>query len=434
MSDFGDYEDEMRRLNSLSDRDIDRLFGGKAVASPEFDELAAHLRDTKTVWLRASEDLVQIGHVAEIGRTARHLAAEGHRSPSKIDEIKTTPRRSPWRRAASLAVKTAAASLSASLSMIGLAYAGVDLPGTAAERAVEAVLGVELPNQEHSEAAGEGIGSGRSIGDFASDLSSERGCAFGQTVSELADARSEQSRQDEADGVGSCRQGSSRGDRGDRSRGAESSAKGRRTAAGASHGRRDTGDSTSGEAQDNNPTESGRDTGDSTSGEAQDNNPKKSGRDTGDSTSGEAQDNNPTESGRDTGDSTSGEAQDNNPTESDATPATRPRARPRTTTPRSRTRHRRLDLGRGPGQQPHGVRTRHRRLDLGRGPGQQPHGVRTRHRRDVPERKGGATGTRHPVRIFKVLGWTELGGNGEKVSVRCCDGCHAGGGVARVRP
>ncbi len=316
MSDFGDYEDEMRRLNSLSDRDIDRLFGGKAVASPEFDELAAHLRDTKTVWLRASEDLVQIGHVAEIGRTARHLAAEGHRSPSKIDEIKTTPRRSPWRRAASLAVKTAAASLSASLSMIGLAYAGVDLPGTAAERAVEAVLGVELPNQEHSEAAGEGIGSGRSIGDFASDLSSERGCAFGQTVSELADARSEQSRQDEADGVGSCRQGSSRGDRGDRSRGAESSAKGRRTAAGASHGRRDTGDSTSGEAQDNNPTESGRDTGDSTSGEAQDNNPTESGRDTGDSTSGEAQDNNPTESGRDTGDSTSGEAQDNNPTES----------------------------------------------------------------------------------------------------------------------
>ena len=38
--------------------------------------------------------------------------------------------------------------MAASLSLIGLAYAHVDLPGTAAADAIETVFGIHLPNQD----------------------------------------------------------------------------------------------------------------------------------------------------------------------------------------------------------------------------------------------------------------------------------------------
>lgn len=52
-----------------------------------------------------------------------------------------------WRHRVAFAARFAAGGAAGFMSLAGLAYAGVDLPGTAAERAIERVLGVELPNQ-----------------------------------------------------------------------------------------------------------------------------------------------------------------------------------------------------------------------------------------------------------------------------------------------
>lgn len=64
----------------------------------------------------------------------------------------------------------------------GLAYAGVDLPGTAAERAIESVIQVELPNQEPQRGA-------KSRSDEVHAVQSampKGGCEYGQAVSDAA--------------------------------------------------------------------------------------------------------------------------------------------------------------------------------------------------------------------------------------------------------
>jgi len=83
-------------------------------------------------------------------------------------------------RTISTVLKAGAGVLAASMSMMGLAYAGVDLPGQAAANAIEAVTGVDLPNQSDS---------GKSVAEdvktvVESDM--ERGCEFGQTVAAAA--------------------------------------------------------------------------------------------------------------------------------------------------------------------------------------------------------------------------------------------------------
>jgi len=78
-------------------------------------------------------------------------------------------------------MRVGAGAVAASLSTMGLAYAGVDLPGTAAERAFERV-GIHLPNQTPE-------GSGKSVaGDVRAVIENadERNCEFGRAVSEAA--------------------------------------------------------------------------------------------------------------------------------------------------------------------------------------------------------------------------------------------------------
>jgi hypothetical protein len=59
----------------------------------------------------------------------------------------STPTERSLSRVVSFSARFAAGGVAGFMSLTGLAYAGVDLPGTAAETAIESVLGVELPNQ-----------------------------------------------------------------------------------------------------------------------------------------------------------------------------------------------------------------------------------------------------------------------------------------------
>ena len=136
-------------------------------------------------------------------------------------------------RTISLALKGAAGVLAASMSMMGLAYAGVNLPGQAAAQALEAVTGVELPNQDGEE-------NGKSVAEdvkavVESDM--EKGCEFGQAVASAAsqNARGERSDEDrctETDGEDTAPRGS-------KATGDEKSAQGRATAGERSQGASD---------------------------------------------------------------------------------------------------------------------------------------------------------------------------------------------------
>ncbi len=77
--------------------------------------------------------------------------------------------------------------------MVGLAYAGVDLPGQAAEQAFEAVTNLELPNQgpEVDSSVSDDV---RTVID--GDL---EGCELDQAVADAADANSEDEAASETD-------------------------------------------------------------------------------------------------------------------------------------------------------------------------------------------------------------------------------------------
>src|SRR5918992_3356461 len=118
---------------------LDDLLGGRA----EGDELASLLIAVKRSLLRNSAESTAAAHLAAIARAVEEEKA-----------LQTTPATVPlvaWRkvmaRTTSFALKLSAPATALFAGTVGLAYAGVDLPGTAAERAVERILGIELPNQ-----------------------------------------------------------------------------------------------------------------------------------------------------------------------------------------------------------------------------------------------------------------------------------------------
>jgi len=212
-----------------------------------------------------------------------------------------------------IALKSAAATLAASMSMVGLAYAGVNLPGQAAERALEAVTGLELPNQ--------GSNEGKSVADDVhAVLDSElKGCELGQAVADAADAN----RQDEASAeIDPCEHADAEGSKAtaeekstagrakaaeksggrSESRGSEASAQGRATAAEKSGGASDAGADNAGTNDD-----AGRARGEEASGKGSSN--AGTGSEKGGTTADEA-----SSSGKDTGSSASEEGQSKNPT------------------------------------------------------------------------------------------------------------------------
>lgn len=140
-------------------------------------------------------------------------------------------------RTISAVLKGAAGVLAASMSMMGLAYAGVDLPGQAAANAIEAVTGVELPNQN------DGGENGKSVADDVKavvESDAEKGCEFGQAVAAAA------SQNAQGDGPGAeeaCTEdGEDSGEpQGSKATGDEKSAEGRATATEKSGGASDEG-------------------------------------------------------------------------------------------------------------------------------------------------------------------------------------------------
>jgi hypothetical protein len=235
VSSFDDYDDEMARLSKLSDRDLDCLFAGGSMGSALSDDLGGVLGAARTALTDAPSEVARERHLAVVLQAARDLAlAEQTRAPAPVPAL-VPPWRKVMRRFLSVAIKLSLALGAATLSMAGLAYAGVDLPGNAAEKAVEKVLGVELPNQGRPENAG------KSVADEVHaviDSSDDRGCEFGQTVAAAASAN----RQDDSPTKDDpCTRDDSNGANGSRATGEERSAEGRARASDASGGASDAG-------------------------------------------------------------------------------------------------------------------------------------------------------------------------------------------------
>jgi hypothetical protein len=235
VSSFDDYEDEMARLRELSDRDLDRLFAaGGSTGSALSDDLEAVLGAARAALDEAPNEAARERHLAVVWVAARDLAsAEQTRAPAPVPAPLSLWRK-VMRRSLSVALKLSVALGAATLSMAGLAYAGVDLPGSAAENAVEKVLGVELPNQQRPENAGKSVADDVHAVIEGSD---DRGCEFGQAVAAAASAN----RQDESPAKDDpCTRDDSTPN-GSRATGEERSADGRARASEASGGASDAG-------------------------------------------------------------------------------------------------------------------------------------------------------------------------------------------------
>jgi hypothetical protein len=184
LSDLDAYDDEMARIWRPSEEDVERVLAGGSARDEDLDGLTALLRDAKDHFGRPAAGGKRAQDLAILALEASHLR-DGARAPSDV----RTPR--SWReilnRTRSMALRGAAAVVAASLSMIGLAYAGVDLPGQASETALEKVTGLELPNQTGGEV--EVTQGAKSVADDVKaviESTDERGCEFGQAVAEVA--------------------------------------------------------------------------------------------------------------------------------------------------------------------------------------------------------------------------------------------------------
>ena len=213
------YQDEMGRFLRLSDEDLSRLLAGEAgVRDESLDEVAALLTDVRTAFVSsAPNETTRSHHIAMISEASQfHADRRPASQPARLPASGLTLRRAV-KKAMNYALLAAAVSVMASGSMIGLAYAGVDLPGEAAAKAVEAVTGIQLPNQDSD---------GKSVSDTAHEIkenSGLEGCELGQAIADAADAN----RQNEATPERSpCDEGEA-----GQARGQENSAEGKAKAA-----------------------------------------------------------------------------------------------------------------------------------------------------------------------------------------------------------
>ena len=222
MSLSDDYQD-VRALSELSDRELDALFDGRDPVDGEgLEDLARHLQEARAVLVTPPAPETSRRHLALIAEVARPV--------TPAFEL-AEPREGLIHIARKVALRLGLGSLSAFLSIGGLAYAGVELPGTAAERAFEAVTGVELPNQDSAPAAEEADekhsseNHGSEVSAAASDHTVEKGCEFGHAIAALAAEKSFEVRQDEGDHAAPCAAASEHA-QGSRATGEEHSAEG----------------------------------------------------------------------------------------------------------------------------------------------------------------------------------------------------------------
>jgi hypothetical protein len=193
MSPSGAYDDEMGRFLRLPDEELSRLLAGEAGTREEaLGEVALLLDEVRQTYASAAPDeATRARHIAAISEASQLAADKGNpvaRPVSKahgpVDvQVSELPKwRSVMDRMIATTVKLVASTVAASMSMIGLAYAGVDLPGEAAGKALEIVTHLDLPNQ--------GSEQDRSVADdvravLDGDL---EGCEQGQAVANAASA------------------------------------------------------------------------------------------------------------------------------------------------------------------------------------------------------------------------------------------------------
>lgn len=254
MTDPDAYPSEMTNPFGPTDDELDGVFAGVAPAD-SLEEVAAFMLEVKTTCSDAPREEVAHRHIAAMVEESRHT--EGAR-PLIQEEIVTD--RTRWRKAVdkmiATALKGAAGVLAASMSMMGLAYAGVDLPGQAAANALEAVTGVELPNQSEDH-------DGSSVADDVKSVvenSEAEGCEFGQEVA----AAASQNAQDETGSQGDpCTASDNAGDKaqGSKATGDEKAAQGRATATEKSGGASEAGAANADAGDDNADAGTDRATG-----------------------------------------------------------------------------------------------------------------------------------------------------------------------------
>ena len=151
------YQDDMLRFLRMSDEDVERLFRG---VPPERDEdlrdVAEFLASVPQALSRSPRSDVEARHLALMTAVAS-ARPDGELSvaaPATSPPItRSSHRRGSMRlRTVRWGLKVAIATGSIVLMTAALAFAGVDLPGTAAETAFQNVLGVQLPNQAEEHA------------------------------------------------------------------------------------------------------------------------------------------------------------------------------------------------------------------------------------------------------------------------------------------
>lgn len=195
------YSGDMARFLRLPDEDVERLFRGFPPEDGEdLRDLASFLVDAAQTLSRPPAGEVRTAHLS--------LLAGAIRTPSAGPEVSTsgpaaaaspidraTERRRPQRSSVlRWAAKITLAAATVVAATASLAWAGVDLPGTAAETAFQKVLGIELPNQAQNAA------DPAELPDDASDTATRvlavvhdwlsgaelNGCEFGAAVSAAA--------------------------------------------------------------------------------------------------------------------------------------------------------------------------------------------------------------------------------------------------------
>jgi hypothetical protein len=204
VTDHDDSWDDMRTGREPTEQEADRLVSGESVDGFEhIAELFVTARHELTAAPSAERRAQDIVAMVEAARE------ESAPAVAVVPSNLFAPAR-PWRRAMdrglSLGLKACAAAAGLFVAVTGLAYAGVNLPGHAAEDAVEAVLRVDLPNQDHEKAAAKDSDAGDENGKSSSDgvhsvieNSTEKGCEFGQAVSAAARGEARTSDNDPCD-------------------------------------------------------------------------------------------------------------------------------------------------------------------------------------------------------------------------------------------
>lgn len=189
MTDFDDYQDEMRWASRLSENEVEATIAGvPPEGDSELARVAEILSSARYALLETPREHVEQHHLAAIATAFRlpRDASELPRRPHEpaMQEASAWGRWSFARTARTIALRAAGGIAAASLAIVGLAYAGVDLPGTATEQVVHALTGLKLPNQAQPEPR---IASRPGADRLPVQPAVPPDCAFGRTLTERAD-------------------------------------------------------------------------------------------------------------------------------------------------------------------------------------------------------------------------------------------------------